>query len=506
MSPSSVRSSDRRPSDRAGPAFSGIACRRAQGAQILSRSQHAHPGGAAMSKLPPAQPSRIENGPPGGFGIPPDAYWDAHTWRSLQMFSITGCPIGCWPEFVRALAHVKKAAALANERVGALDSRRCDAIVRACDEVAAGELDAEFVVDVIHGGDGSCCNMNANEVIANRALELLGHPKRCYGTLHPINHVNCSQGHADVISTAARLAVWNDVKGLLVEMAGLRRAFERKATEFSSVLKIGRIQLQDALPMSLGQEFLSFALMVGEGEARLREVRTLIQEINLGAPSIGTFIDAAPGFRAQIVSVLAEVSGVPVARSINLLEATQDTGAFVELSGVLKRIACKLSKSCHDLSLLSSGPRAGFGDIVLPPWPAGAAELHGRSPPGIPEAVNQVAYEVIGNDVTITMANEAGQLQLNAFEPIMGWSLFKSILHLTKACRTLAANCVDGIRASTELLERRVVESVSSTAGLSTAPGCRSASRSARQMLADDGRHAARSGNARAARPPPSEP
>jgi len=327
--------------------------------------------------------------------------------------------------------------------------------------------------------------MNANEVIANRALELLGYSKGSYDVLHPNDDVNLSQSTNDVYPTALRLAAWRGIEGLLDAMAALREAFERKAAEFSRVLKIGRTQLQDAVPMTLGQEFLSFAVMIGEDEARLREARAPIQEINLGATAIGTGINAAPGYGEAVVPLLAEVSGVPVVKAVNLVEATQDTGAFVQLSGVLKRIACKLSKSCHDLRLLSSGPQAGFGDILLPPRQAGSSIMPGKVNPVIPEVVNQVAYEVIGNDLTITMASEAGQLQLNAFEPIMGWSLHKSISHLTRACHTLATNCVEGIGANTTLLERRVAESMTLVTALNPVIGYENASRLAKHALAN---------------------
>jgi aspartate ammonia-lyase len=257
-----------------------------------------------------------------------------------------------------------------------------------------------------------------------------------------------------------RLALWFGIDALLESMAFLRAGYEAKAEAFASVLKIGRTQLQDAVPMTLGQEFSTYAVMMEEDEARLREARALIQEINLGATAIGTGINAPHGYAELACRHLAEVSGVPVVKSKNLVEATQDTGAFVQLSGVLKRVATKISKTCNDLRLLSSGPQAGFGDIRLPARQAGSSIMPGKVNPVIPEVVNQVAFEVIGNDMTVTMASEAGQLQLNAFEPIMGWSLFKSIQHLSNACRTLRTQCVDGIEANRELLARRVRESV----------------------------------------------
>jgi aspartate ammonia-lyase len=403
---------------------------------------------------------RVEHDFLGEKSIPSAAYWGVHTARAVENFPITGTRISAMPDLIRALAFVKTAAARTNVELGVLDAKLADAIVLACDDLVAGKLHAEFVVDVIQGGAGTSTNMNANEVIANLALEKLGQDKGRYDLLHPNDHVNASQSTNDVYPTAVRIALWLGIERLLESMAFLRAGFEAKALEFKDILKIGRTQLQDAVPMTLGQEFLTYAVMIGEDEARLREARTLIQEINLGATAIGTGINAPGGYADRACQLLAEISGVPVEKASNLIEATQDTGAFVQLSGVLKRVACKLSKICNDLRLLSSGPQAGFGDIRLPARQAGSSIMPGKVNPVIPEVMNQVAFEVIGNDMTVTMASEAGQLQLNAFEPIMGWSLFKSITHLSQACRTLQTNCVAGIEPNRELLARRVRESV----------------------------------------------
>jgi aspartate ammonia-lyase len=419
--------------------------------------------------------------------IPVDAYWGVHTARAVENFPITGQPIGGWSDLVCALAFVKRASARANLSFGVIDERKCAAIERACDDIIRGELHGQFVVDVIQGGAGTSTNMNANEVIANRALEHLGVEKGRYDVLHPNDHVNASQSTNDVYPTALRLAAWFGIGGLIAAMVELRQAFEAKAAEFAKVLKIGRTQLQDAVPMTLGQEFLAFAIMIGEDEARLREARELITEVNLGATAIGTGINAPAGYAEKVIALLADISGVPVVKSENLVEATQDTGAFVQLSGVLKRVACKLSKICNDLRLLSSGPQAGFGDIKLPPRQAGSSIMPGKVNPVIPEVMNQVAFEVIGNDVTITMASEAGQLQLNAFEPIMGWALAKSVKHLTNACRTLQVNCVEGIQANTELLARRVAESVTLVTALNPIIGYEKAALIAKTALVTGG-------------------
>ncbi|HSV55191.1 MAG TPA: aspartate ammonia-lyase [Burkholderiaceae bacterium] len=416
--------------------------------------------------------------------IPASAYWGVHTARAVENFPISGTCVSAMPDLIRALGMVKKAAARANAELGVLDSKRTGAIVRACEELIAGNFHQEFVVDVIQGGAGTSTNMNANEVIANIALEQMGLEKGRYDVLHPNDHVNASQSTNDVYPTAVRLALWLGIDRLLGSMAILRRGFENKAEEFKDVLKIGRTQLQDAVPMTLGQEFSTYAVMIGEDEARLREARALIQEINLGATAIGTGINAPHGYADLACKLLAEESRIPVVKAMNLIEATQDTGAFVQLSGVLKRVATKLSKTCNDLRLLSSGPQAGFGDIRLPPRQAGSSIMPGKVNPVIPEVMNQVAFEVIGNDVTVTMASEAGQLQLNAFEPIMGWSLFKSIEHLSQACLTLQANCVAGIEPNRELLARRVRESVTLVTALNPIIGYEKAALIAKTAIA----------------------
>ncbi len=423
----------------------------------------------------------------GDMDIPHSAYWGVHSARAVDNFPISGQTVARMPELVRALAFVKKAAAQANLELGVIDARRAGAIAKACDDLIRGELHEQFVVDVIQGGAGTSTNMNANEVIANRALEHLGLAKGRYDELHPNDHVNASQSTNDVYPTALRVAAWFGIDGLLSAMADLRGAFEAKALEFKSVLKIGRTQLQDAVPMTLGQEFLAFAIMIGEDEQRLREARALITEVNLGATAIGTGINAPAGYSEMVIPMLAAVSGVPVIRAANLVEATQDTGSFVQLSGVLKRVACKLSKVCNDLRLLSSGPQAGFGDIKLPARQAGSSIMPGKVNPVIPEVMNQVAFEVIGNDVTITMASEAGQLQLNAFEPIMGYAIHKSLTHLTNACKTLQVNCIEGIQANHELLAKRVAESVTLVTALNPIIGYEKAALIAKTALATGG-------------------
>jgi aspartate ammonia-lyase len=430
------------------------------------------------------QSTRIEHDLIGDRQVPAGAYYGVHTLRALENFPITGTSISIYPELVEALACVKQAAAIANRELGLIDGERAGAIVSACEEIRGGALLDEFVVDVIQGGAGTSTNMNANEVIANRALELLGAGKGDYARLHPLDHVNLSQSTNDVYPTAVKLALQFGIRRLLREMASLREAFQAKATEFSDVLKIGRTQLQDAVPMTLGQEFSTYAVMLQEDESRLGEAGSLAREINLGATAIGTGINAHPEYAQRVTRLLSEIAAVEFIVSPNLIEATQDAGAFVQLSGVLKRVAVKLSKVCNDLRLLSSGPRAGIGEINLPAVQAGSSIMPGKVNPVIPEVVNQVAFEVIGNDITVTMAAEAGQLQLNAFEPVIAHSLFKSISHLSAACRTLADRCVRGITANRERARRLLDDSTALVTALNPYIGYARSSEIAKEALA----------------------
>ena len=426
---------------------------------------------------------RLEHDLLGNREVPAEAYYGVHTLRAVENFPITGTPISIYPDLIRALACIKQAAALANQELGLLDKAKTDVIVRACEELRAGNLHEHFVVDVIQGGAGTSTNMNANEVIANRALEHLGHQRGEYKYLHPNEDVNMSQSTNDVYPTSLKVAGWFGVFGLVDAMAVLRRAFEIKAEEFRDVLKMGRTQLQDAVPMTLGQEFSTYAVMLGEDEERLKEAALLIRGINLGATAIGTGINAHPDYAELVCRRLGEITGIPLITAPNLVEATQDCGAFVQLSGVLKRVAVKLSKTCNDLRLLSSGPRAGLGEINLPPMQAGSSIMPGKVNPVIPEVVNQVAFEVIGNDMTVTMAAEAGQLQLNAFEPIIAHSLFKSVMHLTHGCLTLAERCVSGITANRERLRASVENSIGVVTALNPYIGYANATEVAQQAL-----------------------
>lgn len=416
--------------------------------------------------------------------IPPDAYWGVHTARAIENFPITGHTVAQMPELIRAFALVKKAAAHANMQLGAINAMQAGAIAQACDDLLAGQLHEQFVVDVVQGGAGTSTNMNANEVIANRALEHLGLPKGRYDVVHPNDQVNASQSTNDAYPTALKLATWFGIQDLLAALASLRGAFEAKALEFTTILKIGRTQLQDAVPMTLGQEFAAFASMVTDDEKRLRASAHLMTEVNLGGTAIGTGINAPAGYVDLVIPKLAELSGVPVTAAADMVAATADTGAFVDISGILKRIASKLSKISNDLRLLSSGPQAGVGDIRLPARQAGSSIMPGKVNPVIPEVMNQVCFEVIGNDVAITMASEAGQLQLNAFEPLMAWALHKSLVHLARACHTLQVNCVEGIEANHQLLDLRIAESITLVTALNPLIGYEKAASIAKAAMA----------------------
>ncbi|CAG9169277.1 Aspartate ammonia-lyase [Cupriavidus laharis] len=435
----------------------------------------------------PTGPFRTEHDLLGDREIPQEAYYGVHTLRAVENFPITGTPISIYPELIKALAAIKQAAAQANHELGLLDKTRCDAIAGACQELIAGKLHDQFVVDVIQGGAGTSTNMNANEVIANRALELLGHQRGEYRHLHPNEHVNIGQSTNDVYPSALKVATWFGIAGLVDAMVVLRQAFEAKAGEFAHIIKMGRTQLQDAVPMTLGQEFSTYAVMLGEDEARLREAAMLICEINLGATAIGTGITAHPSYAPVVLQHLRTITGIPLETAPNLIEATQDCGSFVQLSGVLKRVAVKLSKTCNDLRLLSSGPRAGLGEINLPPMQAGSSIMPGKVNPVIPEVVNQIAFEVIGNDVTVSFAAEAGQLQLNAFEPIIAHSLFKSISHLRNGCLTLAERCVKGITANADRLRATVENSIGVVTALNPYIGYANATAVAQEAHATGG-------------------
>ena len=416
--------------------------------------------------------------------VPHDALYGIQTLRALENFPITGTPIRELPALIQALAAVKEAAALANAQLGLLDAERCEAIVTAAREVQAGRHHEHFLVDVIQGGAGTSTNMNGNEVIANRALELLGHSRGDYDRLHPNEHVNLSQSTNDVYPTAVRLALHGEIEQLRVAMRLLAESFLVKGRAFAPLLKMGRTQLQDAVPMTLGQEFGAFGHTILEDVDRLAEALSLIREINMGATAIGTGITAPDGYAEAVRRQLSAVTGIELMTAPDLVEATSDTGAFVQLSGVLKRCAVKLSKICNDLRLLSSGPRAGFGEINLPAMQPGSSIMPGKVNPVIPEVVNQVCFEIIGGDITVTMAAEAGQFQLNAFEPVIAYRLLRGTESLRRACEVLRTRCVEGITANPDRLKRFVEESIGIVTALVPALGYETATDVAKDALA----------------------
>lgn len=402
---------------------------------------------------------RLEKDFLGNKKVPHDAYYGIQTLRAKENFSITGMRIGQFTHFVVALAQVKKAAALANMQAGDLNSTIGNAIVRAADEVIDGHFFKEFVVDPMQGGAGTSSNMNINEVLANRALEMLGHKKGNYGKVSANNHVNMSQSTNDTYPTALRLATCAYLGDLSHAIQYLKKALLKKATEFDCVIKVGRTQLQDAVPMTLGQEFRAFANTISEDTSRLQEVQTLLLEVNLGATAIGTGINASVSYRTHVIEALREVTGKNIVIAEDLVEATSDTGALVLTSGLMRRIAIKLNKIANDLRLLTSGPSAGLGEIRLPMMQPGSSIMPGKVNPVIPELINQIAYEVMGNDVTISIAASNAQLQLNAFEPVMAFGLYRNAIMLSRGIKTLVRRCIIGIEANTQRCKNGVLKS-----------------------------------------------
>jgi aspartate ammonia-lyase len=432
-------------------------------------------------------PMRMERDSLGERAVPLDAYWGIHTARALENFPITRRAISNYPDLIRGIARVKQAAARANRDIGVLDSAKADVIDTVCEELWNGQWHEQFVLGAVQGGAGTSTNMCANEVIANRGLELMGYAKGEYQHLHPIDDVNRSQSTNDVYPTAIKLGMVLGVRRLFAEHALLADSFAHKGTEFQEILKVGRTQLQDAVPMTLGQEFRGFATTLREDHDRIKETIPFLCEVNLGATAIGTGITADPRYPEMVRAHLADLTGLDIRTAPDLIEATSDAGVFMTLSGTLKRAAVKLSKICNDLRLLSSGPQAGFGEINLPARQAGSSIMPGKVNPVIPEAVNQVAFAVMGADTTVTAAAEAGQLQLNAFEPIIASSILQSVVWLTNACRTLRINCVDGITANVDRLHDQVEASVGVVTALTPFIGYQQAAAIAHEALAGRG-------------------
>ncbi|MGX9394026.1 aspartate ammonia-lyase (plasmid) [Nitrobacteraceae bacterium UC4446_H13] len=427
--------------------------------------------------------NRIEHDSLGEVAVPEHAYFGAQTARAIVNFPISGIPIRQFPEFIRALAIVKKAAALANEALGDLPSEKTAAIIAACDDIVDGKLDMEFPIDVFQGGAGTSTNMNVNEVIANRALEILKYPRGRYDIVHPNNDVNLSQSTNDVYPTAIRLAILFHQDALQDALKVLADAMAERADAFADIVKLGRTQLQDAVPMTLGQEFLAYAITLREDIERLSEISGLFREVNLGGTAIGTGINADSKYQTRVIEELRRLTGLDLIPASNLIEACWDTGAFVLFSGMLKRTATKLSKIANDLRLLSSGPRGGFGEINLPPVQPGSSIMPGKVNPVVPEVVNQVAYQIIGVDLTITMAAEAGQLQLNVMEPVIVYNLLQSMTLLRNAINVLATRCIAGITANPDQCLKHLEASTAVATALTPVIGYDRAADIAKEML-----------------------
>ncbi|MFR2047933.1 MAG: aspartate ammonia-lyase [Lachnospiraceae bacterium] len=406
---------------------------------------------------------RVEKDSIGTKDVPENVYYGVQSLRAAENFHITG--LNMHPEIINSLAYIKKAAAITNCEAGLLDKRRTQAIVQACDEILEGKFREDFIVDPIQGGAGTSLNMNANEVIANRAIEILGGKKGDYFVVNPNDHVNCGQSTNDVIPTAGKMTSLRLLKKLKKQLLRLHSALEQKADEFDSVIKMGRTQLQDAVPIRLGQEFKAYSVAILRDLNRMDKAMDEMRTLNMGGTAVGTGLNADESYLRRIVPNLSEISGMDLVQAYDLIDATQNLDSFVAVSGAVKACAVTLSKIANDLRLMSSGPRAGFGEINLPAKQNGSSIMPGKVNPVIPEVVNQVAFNAIGNDMTITMAAEAGQLELNAFEPIIFYCLFQSIDTIAYAVNTFVDNCVIGITAN----ETRCRYFVENSVGIITA-------------------------------------
>ena len=428
---------------------------------------------------------RIESDFLGEMKIPSDAYYGIHTMRAVDNFPIADVAISVYPNIVIAYAMVKLACARANNQLGLLDNDIYHPIVAACERIINGEFYDQFIVEIIQGGAGTSTNMNANEVIANVALELIGKEKGDYETISPLNHVNMSQSTNDTYPTALLVGFLKEYDPLLEAIKSLSESFHAKGVEFADVIKMGRTQLQDAVPMSLGQEFTAFGNTLLDDIKRLNEMSQLFLEVNLGATAIGTGINSHLDYPKIAVEALADLSGLPLVLAPNPIAATSDTSAFVSFSSVLKRVAIKLSKISNDLRLLSSGPIAGFNEINLPAVQAGSSIMPGKVNPVIPEAVNQTAFQVIGNDLVISLAAEGGQMQLNAFEPVLAVNILRSLRYMTNAMVILRTKCVDGITANVEVCAKYVEQSPGIATFFTPHLGYKESARIAKKSLAD---------------------
>ncbi len=433
------------------------------------------------------QKFRVESDLLGELQVPADAYYGVQTQRALNNYKISNTRMCDYPEYVIAMAYVKMAAAEANARLGVMDRKIADAIVAACKEIAAGKLLDQFPVDMMQGGAGTSVNMNANEVIANRALELMGHKKGEYQYCSPNDHVNCAQSTNDAYPTAFRYTFFRMNRHLEKALQDLIDSFRTKGEEFKDIIKMGRTQLQDAVPMTSGQEFNAFANNLEEEIANLERNVVLLKEINMGGTAIGTGLNAVPGFAELCTKRLSEFSGDTFEKAPDLVEATPDTGAYVSYSAALKRLAVKLSKICNDLRLMASGPRCGLHEINLPPMAPGSSIMPGKVNPVIPEVTNQVCFKVIGNDTCVAFAAEAGQLQLNVMEPVIAQSILESQTWLINVMNTLRTKCVDGITVNAEHCYKMVKNSIGIVTALNPYIGYKASTKVAKEALETGG-------------------
>ncbi|MBO4923080.1 MAG: aspartate ammonia-lyase [Bacteroidales bacterium] len=426
---------------------------------------------------------RIESDLLGELKVPADAYYGVQTQRALNNYKISNTRMCDYPEYVISIAYVKMAAAAANAELGVLDKTIANAIIAACCEIVDGKFHDQFPIDMMQGGAGTSVNMNANEVIANRALELMGHKKGEYQYCSPNDHVNCAQSTNDAYPTAFRYTFVRMNKHLVASLQALIAAFRAKGVEFKDYIKMGRTQLQDAVPMTAGQEFNAFANNLEEEIANLERNAVLLREINMGGTAIGTGLNAVPGFADLCTRKMSEFCGDELTKASDLVEATPDTGAYVSYSAALKRLAIKLSKICNDLRLMASGPRCGLHEINLPPMAPGSSIMPGKVNPVIPEVTNQVCYKVIGNDTTVAFAAEAGQLQLNVMEPVIAESILESVTWLRNVIDTLRTKCIEGITVNAEHCYDMVKNSIGIVTALNPYIGYKGSTKVAKEAL-----------------------
>ena len=426
---------------------------------------------------------RIESDLLGELKVPADAYYGVQTQRALNNYKISNTRMCDYPEYVISIAYVKMAAAAANAELGVLDKTIANAIIAACCEIVDGKFHDQFPIDMMQGGAGTSVNVNANEVIANRALELMGHKKGEYQYCSPNDHVNCAQSTNDAYPTAFRYTFVRMNKHLVASLQALIAAFRAKGVEFKDYIKMGRTQLQDAVPMTAGQEFTAFANNLEEEIANLERNAVLLREINMGGTAIGTGLNAVPGFADLCTRKMSEFCGDELTKASDLVEATPDTGAYVSYSAALKRLAIKLSKICNDLRLMASGPRCGLHEINLPPMAPGSSIMPGKVNPVIPEVTNQVCYKVIGNDTTVAFAAEAGQLQLNVMEPVIAESILESVTWLRNVIDTLRTKCIEGITVNAEHCYDMVKNSIGIVTALNPYIGYKGSTKVAKEAL-----------------------